>query len=104
MEQKYAIGADVLDITMLNVCSRHVLSSDKWTAWLHLVYRLMKLFFFTYQMSFKEFHVSRVFLVKSMSLDLQDDNTEYLIKYMWKLKVSLKIRIFYMVPPYKRDF
>jgi hypothetical protein len=37
---------------------------------------------------------SGVFAVKSIYLDLFDDHTPYLKKYIWKLNVPLKIRIF----------
>jgi hypothetical protein len=35
-----------------------------------------------------------VFTVKSMYLDLLDDDTKYLQKYIWKMKVPLKIKVF----------
>jgi hypothetical protein len=34
------------------------------------------------------------FTVKSMYLDLLNDNTKYLRKYIWKMKVPLKIKVF----------
>jgi hypothetical protein len=34
------------------------------------------------------------FTVKSMYLDLLNDNTIYLYKYLWKMKVPLKMKIF----------
>jgi hypothetical protein len=37
---------------------------------------------------------SRVFTVKSMYLDLLDDDIKYLKKYIWKMKVPLKIKVF----------
>jgi hypothetical protein len=37
---------------------------------------------------------SGVFTVKSMYLDLLDDGTKFLKKYIWKIKVPLKIRVF----------
>jgi hypothetical protein len=37
---------------------------------------------------------SCIFSVKSMYLDLLDDDTKYLKKYIWKMKVPLKINIF----------
>jgi hypothetical protein len=37
---------------------------------------------------------SRLFLVKSMYIDYMDDHAKYLHKYLWKIKVSLKIRFF----------
>jgi hypothetical protein len=40
---------------------------------------------------------SGIFSVKSMYLDLLDDDTKYLKKYIWKMKVPLKIKIFMWV-------
>jgi hypothetical protein len=37
---------------------------------------------------------SGVFSVKSMYLDFMNDNVRFLCKYIWKIKVPLKIRIF----------
>jgi hypothetical protein len=37
---------------------------------------------------------SGVFTVKSMYLDLLDDRMKFLKKYIWKIKVPLKIRVF----------
>jgi hypothetical protein len=34
------------------------------------------------------------YMVKSMYLDYMDDHTKYLHKYLWKIKVPLKIRVF----------
>jgi hypothetical protein len=34
------------------------------------------------------------YTVKSMYLDYMDDHTNYLHKYLWKIKVPLKIRVF----------
>jgi hypothetical protein len=37
---------------------------------------------------------SGTFTVKSMYLDLLHDDTKYMKKYVWKMKVPLKIKIF----------
>jgi hypothetical protein len=37
---------------------------------------------------------SGAFTVKSMYLDMLDDDTKYLKKYIWKMKVPLKIKVF----------
>jgi hypothetical protein len=37
---------------------------------------------------------SGVYTVKSLYLDLLNDNIKYLKKYIWKIKVPLKIRVF----------
>jgi hypothetical protein len=36
---------------------------------------------------------SGVFTVKSMYLDLLDDDTKFYKKYIWKMKVLLKIKV-----------
>jgi hypothetical protein len=36
---------------------------------------------------------SDLFTVKSMYLDLLDDGTKFLKKYIWKIKVPLKVRV-----------
>jgi hypothetical protein len=38
--------------------------------------------------------ISRTFTAKSMYLDLLDDDTKYHKKYIWKIKVPLKIKVF----------
>jgi hypothetical protein len=35
-----------------------------------------------------------VFIVKSMYLDLMNEDAQFLHKYLWKLKLPLKIKIF----------
>ena len=40
---------------------------------------------------------SRKFTVKSLYLHYLSDNIRFLQKYVWKMKVTLKIKIFYVV-------
>jgi hypothetical protein len=35
-----------------------------------------------------------MFTIKSMYIDLMSENTRFLRKYLWKLKIPLKIKIF----------
>jgi hypothetical protein len=37
---------------------------------------------------------SGLFSIKSMYIDYMDDHTKYLHKYLWKIKVLLKIKVF----------
>src|SRR4051812_17028639 len=37
---------------------------------------------------------SRIFMVKSMHSDLMNVHTRFLCKYLWKLKIPLKIKVF----------
>jgi hypothetical protein len=41
--------------------------------------------------------VSGGFTIKSMYLDLLIDHTKSMQKYIWKMKVSLKIKVFYFL-------
>ena len=63
--------------------------------WLNLVERLMNISLCTQPDSFVwSLTNSGVYTVKSMYLDLLFDNIVFLRKYIWKLKVPLKNRIF----------
>jgi hypothetical protein len=87
--------AHVMGSSPLNIGFRRVLSSNKWDRWVHLVLRLMRVQLKDQPDAFRwALTTSGVFTVKSMYLDLLDDHTPYLKKYIWKIKVPLKIRIF----------
>ena len=78
-----------------NIVFRRALTGIRWIRWLHLVSRLMEVWLTTSQDEFKwGLTRSRKFTVKSMYLDLLSDQTRYLRKYIWKMKVPLKIKIF----------
>jgi hypothetical protein len=70
-------------------------ADERWEAWLDLVSRVMHV-----QLSDEpdkfiwNLTVSRNFLVKSLYADFMNGHTVFLKKYIWKLKVPLKIRIF----------
>jgi hypothetical protein len=74
---------------------RRSLVWNKWSRWLHLVDRVIHI-----QLSNKQdkfgWSLSRsgCFTVKSMYLDLMNGHAKYLRKYIWKIKVPLKIKIF----------
>jgi hypothetical protein len=82
--------------TPLNVTFRRTLTSNKWARWLELAEHLMHV-----QLSYEKdtfvwsLSSSANFTVKSMYLDLLDDQTDdqtkYLQKYIWKMKLNLKI-------------
>jgi hypothetical protein len=63
--------------------------------WLHLVHQLMQV-----QLSNKKdifvwgLTRSDEYTVTSLYSDLLNDNTKYLKKYIWKMKVPLKIKVF----------
>jgi hypothetical protein len=87
--------AHVLTQVPLNIRFRRVLSGNKWTEWLHLCQRLMQVHLnhdsdrFVWKLT-----PNGVFSVKSMYEDLINDNTPYMKKYIWKIKIPLKIKIF----------
>jgi hypothetical protein len=74
------------------VCFRRGLNDHKWSEWLHLCQRLMAVNLsdkFVWKLT--EFGV---FTVKSYYMDLMNGHTRFLCKYLWKLKIPLKIKIF----------
>jgi hypothetical protein len=87
--------AQVLAHSPLNIRFRRLLIGQKWTAWLHLCQRLMAV-----QLSDEpdrfiwKLTPSGSFSVKSMYEDLMNDPTPFARKYLWKIKVPLKIKIF----------
>jgi hypothetical protein len=79
----------------LNISFRRNLAGDRWQAWLDLVERLMEIHLtdekdtFTWKLT-----ESGQFSVKSLYAELLNGNTKFLRKYLWKIKVPLKIKIF----------
>jgi hypothetical protein len=71
----------VLNQSLLNIRFNRVLVGDKWDAWVHLVSRLTTV------------QLSDTFSVKSMYADMMSGHTVFLKKYLWKIKIPLKIRI-----------
>jgi hypothetical protein len=87
--------ANVLNQNMLNITFCRSIIENHWRLSLQLVQRLMSV-----QLNDDkdvlvwDLTPSRAFTVKSMYIDLLDDDTKYLKKYIWKMKVPLKIKIF----------
>jgi hypothetical protein len=79
----------------LNISFRRNLTGERWISWLELVERTMDVHLNderdTSKWSLTE---SGQFSVKSLYAELLNGNTKFLRKYLWKLKVPLKIRIF----------
>jgi hypothetical protein len=87
--------ATVLGHNSLNIAFRRNLTGDKWNQWLNLVSRLMEVQLSPAQDIFRwNLTASGEFSVKSMYLDFMNGNTIFLNRYIWKIKVPLKIRIF----------
>jgi hypothetical protein len=95
VHHKQVSVASVLNQTPLNITFWRILTENRWRLWLQLVQRIM-----TIQLNDEKdvfvwgLTTSGVFTVKSMYLDLLDDDTKYLKKYIWKMKVPLKIKVF----------
>jgi hypothetical protein len=95
VQRKNISVAHVLSQGPLNIAFRRVLSGDKWTAWVHLCERLMAVHLsdesdrFIWRLT-----TNGVFSVKSMYEDLMNGHTRFLRKYLWKLKIPLKIKVF----------
>jgi hypothetical protein len=63
--------------------------------WLHLVQQLINVDLTNEKDNFTwNLTTSGTFTVKSMYLDLLNDDTKYLKKYIRKMKVPLKIKVF----------
>jgi hypothetical protein len=95
VQRKNVLVANVLGQTPLNIGFRRLLNDNKWNEWLHLCQRLMSV-----QLSDEpdkfiwNLTTNGVFTVKSMYEDLINGHTTFLRKYLWRLKISLKIKIF----------
>jgi hypothetical protein len=95
VSHKNVTVAEILNQQPLNIGFRRVLSGDRWTTWLQLVERLMKVNLTDDSDSFI-WHLteSGIFSVKSLYTDLMNGHTRFLHKYLWKIKVPLRIKIF----------
>jgi hypothetical protein len=87
--------AIVLNQNPLNIAFCRTLTGNRWNMWLHLVQRLINVEL-TNEKDILTWNLttSGTFTVKSMYLDLLNDDTKYLKKYIWKMKVPLKIKVF----------
>jgi hypothetical protein len=83
--------AHVLAQAPLNIRLRRALIGDKWTAWLDLVERLTRVNFSNESDRFKWHLTYTEVFSKSMYANFMRGHTKFLCKYLWNLKVSLKI-------------
>jgi hypothetical protein len=84
-----------MDSTALNIGFRRTLSGNKWDKWIHLLWRLILVQLTDVDDVFRwKLTTSVYFSVKSMYHDLLNDQPVYLRKYIWNMKVPLKIKIF----------
>ena len=87
--------SQVFSAQPLNIEFRRVLSGNNWDRWVHLVLRLMQVRLSEEPDKFVwDLNSSGLFSVKSLYHDLVNDHTVFLRKYIWKMKVPLKIKIF----------
>jgi hypothetical protein len=92
VQRKQVTVATVLGHNSLNIAFRRNLTEDKWTQWLNLVSRLMEVQLSSDQDFFRwNLTTSGEFSVKSMYLDFMNGHTKFLKRYIWKIKVPLKI-------------
>ena len=87
--------ANVMNQMPLNISFRRALVEDKMTVWNNLIAKIS-----TYQLSYGrdiftwDLHRHGNFIVWSMYQYLLNQNTPFINKFLWKLKIPLKIKIF----------
>jgi hypothetical protein len=87
--------AEVMANNPLKISFNHVLRGEHWETWLDLVSRLMNIQLSDEPNKFSwSLTSSEKFIVKSLYADYTNGHTVFLKKYIWTLKVPLKIRIF----------
>jgi hypothetical protein len=95
VQRKNVLVATVLNQNPLNIAFRRTLTGNQWNMWLHLMHRLTNVELTNKKDNFTwNLKTSGTFTVKSMYLDLLNDDTKYLKKYIWEMKVPLKINFF----------
>jgi hypothetical protein len=94
-QHRNVLVADVLTHVPLNIQFQRGLHGNKWMDWLNLCRRLMNVTLQDQTDSFVwNLTTTGLFTVKSMYEDLMNDHTPFLRKYLWKLKIPLKIKKF----------
>jgi hypothetical protein len=95
VQRKNVLVAYVLSHIPLNIEFWRVLNGNKWNDWLNLCQRLMTVNLSNRQDKFVwKLTKSGVFTVKSMYVDLMNEDVQFLHKFLWKLKLPLNIKIF----------
>ena len=88
---KNVLVADVLLHRPLNIEFRRSLTGNRWTSWLNLVERLMRVSLTDSPDVFNwNSNPSGIFSVKSLYANYLNGHTPFLRKYLWKLTVPLK--------------
>jgi hypothetical protein len=92
---KNVLVSNVMSYAPLNIGFTRALTHDKWETWIVLVRRLMDVSLSNEPDKFKwRLNTSGIFSVKSMYADFLNGHTVFLKKYIWRIKVPLKIKIF----------
>jgi hypothetical protein len=95
VQHKNVLVSTVFANTPLNISFQRSLNDHKWGEWMHLCQRLISVNLLTESVKFFwKLADLGCFTVKSMYLDLMNDHTTFLCKYLWKLKIPLKIKKF----------
>ena len=95
VRHRNVLVAQVLNTVPLNLQFRRAILGDKRIAWLYLVERLMRVTISNEEDSFKwNLTANGSFSVKSMYADYMNGHTIFLRKYLWKLRIPLKINFF----------
>jgi hypothetical protein len=95
VQTKHVRVSTVLAHNPLNIAFRRVFNDFKWNQWINLCQRLMSVQLTNSPDKFVwKLNESGIYSVKSLYLDLMNGHTPFLRKYLWKLKIPLKIKIF----------
>ena len=93
--RKQVLVASSFPNGILNITFRRTLIGNKWDKWLELVHRIRQVNITNeHDIFIWRLTVNGSFSVKSIYVDLLNEHTKYLRKYIWKMKVPLKIKIF----------
>jgi hypothetical protein len=93
VQHKNVFVASVLSRFPINIAFQRNLTSLRWGRWLHLLSCIIDINLTVEKRHLSmEMSTSRKIIIKSMYLDLLS-GTIYVRKYMWKIKVSLKMII-----------
>jgi hypothetical protein len=94
-QHRDVLVSTVLAQNPLNITFRRGLNDHKYMEWLHLCQRLITINLTDEPDKFIwKLTDSGMFTVKSMYLDYMNGHTRFLRKYLWKLKIPLKIKNF----------
>jgi hypothetical protein len=78
----------------LNISFRRTFNEHKWNLWINLCQRLIDVQLNNEQDKFIwKLNESGIFSVKSTYCDLMNGHTRFLRKYLWNLKIPLKIKV-----------